>query len=244
MGEDKTVTAHQTALWKVVLTIIAETLLFIFLIYTVFNFVKVMDIFLILITMFFVAFPLISEKYLSLQINGMLFVATLVYACGNIAGTIFCLFARTLWCDKLMHCFAGFLFASLGYYHLCFQKKCEMRMINKNIFAFSFSMMVSVLWEMVEFAVDNIFHLDMQFDMYVNEINTHLMSDSFRVVTHINNITETVVGDTVFQGYLDIGLFDTMYDLIMGGAGALVLVIFTCIDRDRHPLAVLKSKKA
>lgn len=237
MGKDKNAAYGQTALWKIILTIAAELLLFGYLIYTAFNLVKTMDIFLILMVMIILPFPIIIEKHMSFRINGVLFVATLLYICGDIFGTMYCLFASTFWFDKLMHFFAGFLFASLGYYHLCFQKKCEMRRLNKNIFTTAFSIMISVLWEIFEYSMDTIFHLDMQYDTFVNEINTHLISDSYRVLTQIGNVNETVVNGTVIQGYIDIGLHDTMNDLLMGTIGALIFVVYTCIDKDRHPLA-------
>ena len=233
---------NKTSLFKFIFWLFTEVLLICFLIYTAFHLVKAFDIFLIIICMALVSLPLIFEKTLGIKISTPIYVVTIIYACGNIIGTIFTLFGRTIWFDKLMHGFAGFIFAAIGYYHLSYRKD-QMTLLNRNIFAFSFSVTASVIWEMVEFTVDRTLNLDMQMDMFIKDINTHLISDNLRKVVHINNINEVIVNGSALPGYIDIGLIDTMYDLILGVIGALVLVIYTSINKDRHPLATLREPK-
>jgi hypothetical protein len=46
------------------------------------------------------------------------------------------------------------------------------------------------------------------------------------------------------NGYLDIGLIDTMHDMIIETVGALVFPIYVLIDRNKHPLIIsLKQPK-
>ena len=93
------------------------------------------------------------------------------------------------------------------------------------ILAFYFSMTIGVLWEFFEFSMDWFFGLDMQKDTIINTINTVVLDPtrSNKVVT-ITGITSTAVNgvDLGINGYLDIGLIDTMKDLFVTLIGALV----------------------
>ena len=226
-------------LWKKVILIIAEIFLLIIFGYTLLHYRKAWDYILILLCMIAISLPLYFEKKTGFSLAGPIYVITIIYGCGNIFGVIFALFGSTVWFDKIMHGFAGFLFAALGYYHLAYDNK-GMSRLNKNVFAFSFSMTVSVIWEMIEFTCDRLFNLDMQMDSFITGIHTHIISDDLRRMVHINNISDVVVNGQTLAGYIDIGLLDTMYDLIMGAIGALILVLYTSIDKDRHGVAMIK----
>ena len=45
------------------------------------------------------------------------------------------------------------------------------------------------------------------------------------------------------EGYLDIGLIDTMHDLIIAALGTLIFFVYVIIDRDRHPMISNLPKK-
>ena len=98
-----------------------------------------------------------------------------------------------------------------------------------SIVAFCFSMTVGVLWEFFEFSMDQLLHMDMQKDFLVQNINSVLLNPSgLNVVVH-EPITSLVVNGQDWMefpgGYVDIGLIDTMKDLMVNFIGAVIFSI-------------------
>ena len=92
------------------------------------------------------------------------------------------------------------------------------------IVAFCFSMTIGVLWEFFEFFGDMLFKTDMQKDYVVNAISSTLLGSGTKDPKVIENIHSTVVSGKLLDvdGYLDIGLYDTMKDLFVNFIGAVV----------------------
>ena len=90
-------------------------------------------------------------------------------------------------------------------------------------------MTIGVLWEFFEFGMDRIFLTDMQKDTVVNVISSvSLNPDGVNKAVIIRDITDTAVnGQSLgLGGYLDIGLIDTMKDLLVNFIGAVVFSVF------------------
>ena len=93
-------------------------------------------------------------------------------------------------------------------------------------------MTIGVLWEFFEFTMDQLFLLDMQKDFIVQQIGSVTL-DPAQMGTPIpvKEITDTVIhtasGETwtVAGGYLDIGILDTMKDLLVNLVGAVVFSV-------------------
>ena len=95
--------------------------------------------------------------------------------------------------------------------------------------AFCFSMTIGVLWEFFEFSVDRLFHMDMQKDTIVHTISSVMLDPTNKnIPITIDGITSVAVNgkNLGFDGYLDIGLYDTMEDLLVNFIGALTFSIF------------------
>ena len=93
------------------------------------------------------------------------------------------------------------------------------------VVAFCFSMTIGVVWEFFEFAMDRFFLLDMQKDTVVHTISSVMLDpDGGNVPYMIRGITDTAVNGQKLGlgGYLDIGLIDTMKDLLVNFIGAAV----------------------
>ena len=97
--------------------------------------------------------------------------------------------------------------------------------------AFCFSMTTGVVWEFFEFGMDWFFHLDMQKDWIIPmvssvKLNPDGANEPIRVV-----IESLVVNgkDWNLGGYLDVGLVDTMKDLMVNFVGAVVFSIIGVI---------------
>ena len=91
-------------------------------------------------------------------------------------------------------------------------------------FAFCFSMTIGVVWEFFEFGMDTFFNMDMQKDWVVESINSvKLNTSGLNVPVHIDVESLLVNGkDFKLGGYLDIGLIDTMKDLVVNFIGAVI----------------------
>lgn len=101
--------------------------------------------------------------------------------------------------------------------------------VNKEI---SKSVVMSLLWEFFEFEVDCTLHKDMQKDTWISEIATvPLETNTVGEITIISPIEKVTVndGEIVLPGYLDIGLYDTMEDLIVTFIGAVAFNLFAAI---------------
>ena len=138
--------------------------------------------------------------------------------------------------DTLLHTLNGFICAGIGFSLVDIlnqnSKSMKLSPMYIAIVAFCFSMTIGVLWEFFEFSADNILKLDMQKDRVVQNISTvELNPDGENIPIKIKDIekTEIYVKDgtitIIDNGYLDIGLIDTMKDLYVNLLGAIVFSI-------------------
>ena len=101
--------------------------------------------------------------------------------------------------------------------------------------AFSFSMTIGVLWEMGEFAADRYLEKDMQKDKIVQKFQSvKINPEGVNIPIIVNNIERTEIYTNngtennkivIDGGYLDIGINDTMKDLIVNFLGALIFSV-------------------
>lgn len=135
--------------------------------------------------------------------------------------------------DTMLHTTTGFLSAATGFSLIDILNrnsriKFHLSPLYVALAAFCFSMTVGVLWEFFEFGMDRLFHLDMQKDTVVQSI-TSVMLDPTNGNTPItiDGIHSVAVNgnDLGFDGYLDIGLYDTMEDLFVNFIGAVTFSV-------------------
>ena len=135
--------------------------------------------------------------------------------------------------DTMLHTLNGFLAAAVGFSLVVLLNDSEKLTFDLSPFflalvAFCFSMTIGVLWEFFEFSMDMLLHVDMQKDTVIHSINSVLLdpTNSNKTIS-IKGITDTVVnGQSLgIDGYLDIGLIDTMKDLFVNFIGALVFSV-------------------
>ena len=93
--------------------------------------------------------------------------------------------------------------------------------------AFCFSMTIGVLWEFFEFGMDTLTNTDMQKDRIVRTISSIKLNDEGKNEPNvIKNIKKTIIYTednqefVINDGYLDIGIRDTMKDLLVNLIGA------------------------
>ena len=134
--------------------------------------------------------------------------------------------------DTMLHTINGFLAAGVGFSLVDLlnenSKNINLSPLYVAIVSFCFSMTIGVVWEFYEYGMDKYLNLDMQKDRIVNKIATvYLDSNQSNKVILINDIKEThvITSDGVIvipDGYLELGLNDTMKDLMVNFLGAVV----------------------
>ena len=135
--------------------------------------------------------------------------------------------------DTVLHTINGFLAAAIGFSMVDLLNRSEKIVFNLSplfmaIVAFCFSMTIGVVWEFFEFVMDQIIGYDMQKDTVIHVIRSVTLDPAGHNVPYvIDNITETAVNgqELGLGGYLDIGLIDTMQDLIVNFIGAFIFFV-------------------
>ena len=183
-----------------------------------------------------VLFLLPSLVELSLRIDlptSLEIIIFLFIFAAEILGELQAYYVRFAFWDTMLHTVNGFLCAAIGFALIDIMNRSERFSLKLSplyvaVAAFCFSMTIGVLWEFFEFGMDVFFQTDMQKDFVVHRISSVSLDptkSNHPVV--IDNITDVVVnGQSLgLGGYLDIGLIDTMKDLLVNFVGAVVFSI-------------------
>ena len=181
--------------------------------------------------------PPVVERRLQIELPTTLeiFAYLFVFA-AEILGEIGNFYAQFRFWDTMLHTFNGFMFAAFGFCLVdIFNKTKRFRFQLSPVFlaivAFCFSMTIGVLWEFFEFGADTVLHTDMQKDTFISVIDSvSLPNDLGQKVTHVADVVGTTVitadGEVIaINGYLDIGLVDTMKDMFVNFIGAVVFSV-------------------
>lgn len=187
-----------------------------------------------LLTLVLLLLPSILERKLGVRLPAGLEITVVVFIfAAEILGEIARFYVTVPFWDKALHTTSGFIYAAVGYSMadvLNRHKKVsfELSPLFLALVAFCFSMTIGALWEIFEFSVDNLFHKDMQKDTVIQQITSVALDPTNRnIPITISNIQDVVVnGESLgLGGYLDIGLYDTMGDLIVNLIGAVVFSV-------------------
>ena len=138
--------------------------------------------------------------------------------------------------DTMLHTINGFLCAAIGFslFNILNRgsKSMQLSPFYLSLVAFCFSMTVGVVWEFIEFTADQMFFLDMQKDFVISSFSSVTLDESnTQIPVRVFDITRTIIetknGDPVVieGGYLDIGIIDTMKDLLVNFIGAIVFSV-------------------
>jgi uncharacterized membrane protein YjdF len=191
-------------------------------------------------TVVFVALPLIMSGIFRWRMNWLFYLLFTFYTLGPLLGAVYNFYYYTSWWDDLLHLLAGTIFAVVGAELAgVLNKGNKTSYVFAAIFGVLISISIAVVWEIFEYSCDVFLGSDMQADTIVNMINTKI-NRTDGIVDSYNGITETIVnGQSLgINGYLDIGLIDTMHDMIIETVGALVFLVYALVDKNNHPLIV------
>lgn len=191
--------------------------------------------------------PSIAEETFKIKLPVVLEVIILLFIfSAEILGTINDFYGKFEIFDDILHTLNGFLAASIGFslVYLLNENFVSFKLspIFVSLVAFCFSMTIGVVWEFYEYGMDLLGH-DTQNDKYLYELNTTYL-ESGKV--NLEGIDHTILYDKndnellTIPGYLDIGLHDTMHDLIVNFIGAVVFCVFGylyIINKDKYQVA-------
>lgn len=192
------------------------------------------NVFLCALTLLLLMVPSFIQVNLKIELpTGLEIIILLFIFAAEILGEIQAYYIKFTGWDTMLHTMNGFLMAAIGFSLVDILNRNERFSFKLSpafvaIVAFCFSMTIGVVWEFFEFGMDQIFQLDMQKDTIIHSISTVLLDPTGgNHPTMIEGITDVAVNgqDLGLGGYLDIGLIDTMKDLLVNFIGAVVFSI-------------------
>ncbi len=194
------------------------------------------SVFIAAITFFLLLLPSIISRKLRIELPGTLevFLLCFIFA-STILGEINKFYVRVPHWDTVLHTINGFCFAAIGFALVDMLNRHERVSLRLSplflaITAFCFSMTIGVLWEFYEYAGDRFFVLDMQKDTVIRDFNSVALDESMNnTPIRVTDIADVAIihsdGSTQalgLGGYLDVGIHDTMKDLLVNMVGAVV----------------------
>jgi len=204
-------------------------------------------ILLCLATVLLLLLPMAAERILRCRFSLPLYLLCMFYAIGAMLGHSWKFYYLFPGWDKLLHIIGGIVFAMLGIFLPCvIQGKALEHPLMTALFALCFSVAVSAVWEFFEYGMDHFFAMDMQNDTVVYSLHSYLLGNELGVLGSIEHIQDVSVNGKMLGlgGYLDIGLIDTMNDMILESLGALAYVLYYSLRGGRpQPIRPVMSNE-
>lgn len=197
------------------------------------------NMFLCVLTLLLFLAPTLIERTVKITFPSTLEIIILLFIFASfILGEIRAYYIHYQHWDTMLHTLNGFLCAAIGFALVDVLNRSDRLSLSMSpmflaITAFCFSMTIGILWEFFEYGMDMFFALDMQKDYVLNSITSVMLDPAGgNVPTSISDIVDTIIvtaDGTEYAlglgGYLDIGLLDTMKDLIVNFIGAVIFSI-------------------
>lgn len=195
------------------------------------------NMFLGILTLILFMVPKVIERRLNVSIPaGLETVILLFIFAAEILGEINAFYVKIPIWDTMLHTTNGFLMAAIGFALIDIFNRSDKFSIKMSPYfvafvAFCFSMTVGVLWEFFEFGMDWFFGLDMQKDWILSEISSVKLNPEGANVPVKVAVESVVINGEKWNlgGYLDVGIVDTMKDLIVNFIGAVVFSVIGVI---------------
>lgn len=197
------------------------------------------NVFLCGLTLVLLLVPTFIERKIHIDLPDTLEVIIMLFIfAAEILGEIQAYYTTYPYWDTMLHTLNGFLCAAIGFSMVDILNRNDKFSFSLSplfmaLVAFCFSMTIGVLWEFFEFSMDQLVLFDMQKDTVINTISTVSLDPNHgtRAVI-VKGITDTILvledGSRIslgLGGYLDVGIVDTMKDLIVNFIGAVVFSI-------------------
>lgn len=191
--------------------------------------------FLCILTLGLFLLPVVLDKKFNIELPTVLEIIILLFIyAAEILGEIQNFYGIFKSWDTMLHTINGFIMAAIGFSLIDILNNSDRFHINLTpifvaLVAFCFSMTIGVLWEFFEYGMDVVTKTDMQKDRIVSTISTTMLTEDNEELV-IDNIEKTTIDGlingekkeiVIENGYLDIGIHDTIKDLIVNCIGAI-----------------------
>lgn len=191
------------------------------------------------LTLSLLILPSFLERRLKVEIPSTFEIIILFFIFGaEILGEINNFYVLIPHWDTMLHTINGFNCAAIGFALVDLLNRSEQFTFRLSplflaVVAFCFSMTVGVMWEFLEYSFDHFLLFDMQKDAVVTTFSSVTLDEtkSNKAIV-VDDIADVIVvhGDGTQEplgvgGYLDIGINDTMKDLLVNLIGAVVFSI-------------------
>ncbi|HJG37779.1 hypothetical protein [Enorma phocaeensis] len=206
-----------------------------------------------ILVLFLLLLPSFLESKLNIDLPDTLECILLFFIfAAEILGEIDSFYLKIPFWDTILHTTWGFICAGIGFALVDILNRGRSASIHLSpaymaIAAVCFSMTVGACWEIFEYSMDTFMGFDMQKDTIVQGFHSVTLDPTQQnIAVPVEGIESTVIeladgtAVTIEGGYLDLGINDTMADLIVNLIGAVAFSIlgFTYIrTRDRHSFA-------
>ena len=197
------------------------------------------SVFYCVLTQFLLLLPSIASSVLKITLPSVLEAIILVFIfAAEILGELNSFYVRIPHWDTMLHTINGFCCAAIGFAlvdilnrHKRFSVKLSPLYLA--FAAFCFSMTVGVVWEIFEYSADFFFASDMQKDTIIHSISSTMLDETHsNIARQVQDIADVIIvhSDGTQEslglgGYLDVGIHDTMKDLIVNLIGATVFSV-------------------
>ncbi len=189
------------------------------------------DVFLCALTLILFLIPSFVERRLHIDVPNTLEVIILLFIfSAEILGEIQEYYLLFPFWDTMLHTINGFLMAAIGIamvdiLNRSSKFKVRLSPVFVAVVAFCFSMTIGVLWEFFEYGMDCIFHMDMQKDTVISAVTSVMLNPEGHNAAVTVPIESVVINGEAWPGYIDVGLHDTMKDLLVNFIGAVIFSI-------------------
>ena len=192
------------------------------------------NIFVCLLTLLLLLVPSFVQLTFKVELPIFLEILILVFIyAAEILGEIDNYYFSIPYWDTILHTINGFVCAAVGFSMVSLLNKSEkiqffVSPLFLAIVSFTFSMTIGVLWEFFEFSMDQLFAMDTQKDTLITSIHSAGVDEILPPFEENDIHKVTVNGEVISdQGYIDIGLIDTMEDLFVNFVGATIFSLFS-----------------
>ena len=195
------------------------------------------------LTLLLLLLPTVVEDTFKVDFPDVFEIIVMVFAfAAEILGEINAFYTLVPGWDTALHTVNGFMCAAIGFaivdlFNRNKHLSVKLSPLYLAITSFCFSMTIGILWEFFEFGMDQLFGFDMQKDFVVNCINSVTLDpEHMNRVVRVKDISDVIVvtkeGEEIslgVGGYLDVGIIDTMKDLLVNFVGAVFFSVIGAI---------------
>ena len=207
-----------------------------------------------ILTLVLFLLPALVEEYMDLTIPPLFQTIIFLFIfSAEILGEVNSYYVKIPGWDTMLHTMNGFLCAAIGFSLIYLlnrgSKNVNLSPFYLTLVAFCFSMTIGVIWEFFECSMDLFFHLDMQKDFIVKGFSSVTLDPqnsgiAIRVKDIVDTVIHTASGETITVngGYLDIGILDSMKDLLVNLIGAVVFSVIGYVTLKKSKTSKVAEK--